>query len=104
MTKIRFLVNDTVTEVEGRIGESVMTAAVGAGIPGIIAECGGTCSCATCHVYVEGEVAEKLDPAHEDEEAMLEAAAAEVRPNSRLSCQIELRPWMDGLTVRVPQP
>jgi 2Fe-2S ferredoxin len=80
-------------------GWSVMEGAVDRGIEGIVAQCGGSCSCATCHVYVvSGHVAE---PAEEELE-MLEMVAAERRPNSRLSCQLEVGPALDGLVVQIP--
>jgi 2Fe-2S ferredoxin len=80
-------------------GWSVMEGAVDRGIEGIVAQCGGSCSCATCHVYVvSGKVAE---PAEEELE-MLEMVAAERRPNSRLSCQLEVGPALDGLVVQIP--
>lgn len=82
-------------------GDSVMEGAVQNGVDGILAECGGACQCATCHVYVE-KGAESLKPIAEDEEAMLETTAAERKPNSRLSCQIRVTPAQNGLTVQVP--
>ncbi|UUX49335.1 2Fe-2S iron-sulfur cluster-binding protein [Nisaea acidiphila] len=89
--------------VEAETGESVMQAAVFNDVEGVEAECGGSCVCATCHVYLD-EAAMKLAPAaEEDELAMLEDAAAEQRESSRLSCQIKLTPEMDGITVTIPE-
>jgi 2Fe-2S ferredoxin len=83
-------------------GTSVMEGAVRNGIDGIVAECGGACMCATCHVYVDPAWLDKLDPISEEQEEMLGVTAAERKPNSRLSCQIEVRPDLDGLVVRMP--
>lgn len=71
-------------------------------IPGIISECGGGCACATCHVYVASEWTEKVGSPNEMEADMLEFAAAEVKRESRLSCQIVVDESMDGLRVYVP--
>ena len=82
---------------------SVMEGAVKNGIEGIVAECGGACMCATCHVYVDEAWLPKLDPIEEEQEEMLGATAAERKPNSRLSCQISMRDNLDGLVVRMPE-
>jgi 2Fe-2S ferredoxin len=82
--------------------ESLMRAAVDAGVPGIIAECGGSCSCGTCHVYVDAAWQEKL-PQPQPQEASMLQAFDRVQANSRLSCQIELDGSLDGLTVQVPE-
>jgi 2Fe-2S ferredoxin len=66
-----------------------------------LAECGGSCSCATCHCYVESH-ADQLTPPSEAEDNMLANVAAERRPNSRLSCQIKATADMDGMVVRLP--
>lgn len=79
-----------------------MQAAVAENVRGIEADCGGLLTCATCHVYVQEPFANKLPPPSDDEIGMLEFTAAERRPNSRLSCQIELVPALDGLTVELP--
>jgi len=73
------------------------------GIDGIVAECGGACMCATCHVYVDPAFLEKLSPIGEEQEEMLGVTAAERKPNSRLSCQIEMKPILEGLIVRMPE-
>lgn len=90
------------TTLEGRAGESLMQAAVAANVDGIAADCGGLLTCATCHVYVVEAFAGLLPPPQADELGMLEFAAAERRPTSRLSCQIELTPALDGLAVELP--
>jgi 2Fe-2S ferredoxin len=78
---------------------SAMSGAVQSGVAGIVAECGGSCSCATCHVYVDPSCEGLLAPAGELEDELLDAVAAERRPNSRLSCQIKVTPELDGLLV-----
>lgn len=87
---------------EAHDGESAMHVAVSNLVPGIIGECGGELSCATCHVYVDATWIDKLDPMSSDEEGMLEAAAAEPTENSRLSCQIKFSAKLDGLVVHIP--
>lgn len=84
-------------------GTSVMQGAVGNGIDGIVAECGGNCMCATCHVYVEPAQLAGLPPMSEEEDALLDGTAAERRANSRLSCQITVGPSLDGLVVHLPE-
>ena len=83
-------------------GTTAMENAVRNSVPGIEAECGGACACATCHVYVdEAWTAETGEP-EAMEEDMLDFAY-DVRPNSRLSCQIKVRDALDGLVVRIPE-
>lgn len=79
-----------------------MEGAVENGIPGIDADCGGACSCATCHVYVEDSWYDKLKGPSEMEQSMLEVAH-DARPNSRLSCQIKAGAEIDGLVLRIPE-
>lgn len=86
--------------VEVPVGVSVMKAAVNNAVPGIVAECGGSCMCATCHVYVG---AAALPPISADEDEMLDVTAAERRPTSRLSCQLVLTDDLDELVVDVPE-
>ena len=81
---------------------TVMESAVKNMVPGIDADCGGACACATCHVYVEPDWLEATGEREEMEEDMLDFAF-DVRDNSRLSCQIKVSPALDGLTVRVPE-
>jgi len=91
----------TARQVEADDGSTVMENAIRNGIPGIDAECGGACSCATCHVYVDDAWMEAAGDPQPMEEDMLDFAF-DVRPNSRLSCQIRIRPELDGLIVRTP--
>jgi 2Fe-2S ferredoxin len=87
---------------QGRIGQSLMEAAVAAGVSGIAADCGGMLTCATCHVMVSEPFAALLPPADGEERAMLAFTATPATPASRLSCQIILKPGLDGLTVELP--
>jgi ferredoxin, 2Fe-2S len=87
--------------VEAQQGSTVMETALREGVPGIEAECGGACACATCHVYVAPEWTEIVGKPEQMEEDMLDFAF-EVRPNSRLSCQIKVTPTLDGLVVTTP--
>ncbi len=84
-------------------GSSVMRAAVDAGIEGIEAQCGGNMICATCHCYVQDPWLQRLPPPSADEQLMLQNVVAELRENSRLSCQLTVRPDLDGLTVQFPE-
>jgi len=103
MTKITFVEADgTRHQVEAENGSTVMEAAIGAGVPGIVAECGGACTCATCHVYVDEDWSEKAGAPSDMEEDMLDFAF-EVSPNSRLSCQITVKDELDGMVVLVPR-
>ena len=88
-----------VHEVEGTVGWTMMEALRDAGLP-ILAECGGACACATCHVYVNAEWLEKLKPKSPEETDMLDMALA-VEENSRLSCQITLKAEFDGIKVTI---
>ena len=83
-------------------GATVMEVAMKNSIPGIEAECGGACACATCHVYVADAWKDRLPKAQSMEEDMLDFAF-DVRPNSRLACQIKLSPELDGLVVETPE-
>jgi ferredoxin, 2Fe-2S len=87
--------------VEAEIGSTVMETAIKNGIPGIVAECGGACACATCHVYVDEAFMSLVGDPQPMEEDMLDFAY-DVRPNSRLSCQIRVRDDIDGLVVTTP--
>jgi 2Fe-2S ferredoxin len=82
-------------------GESVMETARGANVAGIIGECGGSCMCATCHVFLSEADFAKLPPIKNLEAETLEFVAADPRPTSRLGCQINLTPEMDGLVFHV---
>jgi 2Fe-2S ferredoxin len=102
MTKITF--NDATgasRTVEAQDGSTVMETAIRNAVPGIEAECGGACACATCHVYIDDAWTEIVGPPSQMEEDMLDFAF-EVRPTSRLSCQIKVAPNLDGLMVTTP--
>lgn len=101
--KIRFLRPDGETQtIETEAGVSLMEAALRNRVDGIPADCGGACSCATCHVYVEEGWSSKLSAMSSEEQAMLECVD-EPRPTSRLSCQIILDETLDGLEVTIPE-
>jgi 2Fe-2S ferredoxin len=85
------------------VATSLMRAAVAAGIDGIKADCGGVMTCATCHVYVDPQWLDCLPPPSSDEDAMLEMTAAPRRSNSRLSCQLQLSPALDGFVATLPE-
>jgi ferredoxin, 2Fe-2S len=87
--------------VEAQIGATVMETAIRNGVPGIEAECGGACACATCHVYVDEAWRAATGERSQMEEDMLDFAF-EVRPNSRLSCQIKVTDALEGLVVTTP--
>jgi len=89
--------------VTGRPGDSLMEAARRAGIAEILAECGGNCMCATCHVFAAEENLAALPPISADEDALLDGTAADRQPNSRLSCQIKLTDAMEGFVFRLPE-
>ena len=102
MAKITYIEHDgTEHVIDVKPGLSVMEGAVKNNIPGIDADCGGACACATCHVYVDPEWLAVLPRRSEMEDAMLDFAQV-VAPNSRLSCQLRVTSDMDGLVVRVP--
>src|SRR5689334_11739401 len=102
MTQITYIESATGTPrtVEGEVGSTVMETAIRNNVPGIEAECGGACACATCHVYVDDAWREKTGDPSPMEEDMLDFAF-DVRPNSRLSCQIKVTEDLDGLVVTV---
>ena len=103
MAKITYVEhNGTSHTIEVRNGLSVMEGAVKNNIPGIDADCGGACACATCHVYVDEAWRDKTGSQSAMEESMLDFAE-NVEPNSRLSCQIKVSDDLDGLVVRMPQ-
>jgi 2Fe-2S ferredoxin len=102
MVKITFIQpDDSQQVVESEPGMTVMEAAKYHSVPGVEAECGGACACATCHVYVDEAWREKTGKPSQMEEDMLDFAF-DVRDQSRLSCQIKITPELDGLVVRVP--
>jgi len=90
-------------EIDVPAGMTVMAAALKNGIDGIVAECGGVCMCSTCHVFVDQQFFDRLPSAQDTEEAVLEIAAVERQPTSRLSCQIKVTDDLDGLIVRIPE-
>ena len=91
------------TDLEIESGENVMHGALFNGVDGIVGECGGALACATCHCYIDEAWTDRVGPpASEDEREMLENAAAEVKPNSRLTCQIIVAEPLDGLVVHMP--
>jgi ferredoxin, 2Fe-2S len=104
MPTINYILKDGATRsVEAKAGSSVMENAIRGNVRGIDAECGGCCSCATCHVYVDEAFFDRLPAADDMESELLEGVAAERLPTSRLSCQLTMTAELDGLTVRVPE-
>ena len=103
MPKITYIAFDgTETTVDAKEGMSVMQTAVNNGVDGIVAECGGACSCATCHVYVDEGWFDKLPEAQAMEKEMLDFVMSP-EPTSRLSCQIKVTGELDGLVVNTPE-
>src|SRR5690606_15151582 len=103
MTKLTYIAFDgTRFDVEAENGSTVMENAIRNAVPGIEAECGGACACATCHVYVDEAWTDKVGEPEAMEEDMLDFAY-DVRPTSRLSCQIKVRDELDGLVVQIPE-
>jgi 2Fe-2S ferredoxin len=92
----------TARTIDAAVGATVMETAIKNGVPGIDAECGGACACATCHVYVDEAWRAKTGDAAPMEQDMLDFAY-DVRPNSRLSCQIKVTDELDGLVVTTPE-
>lgn len=104
MTKVVFISHDgSETEVEAIDGDNVMRTALAHDIDGIVAECGGSMMCATCHCYVDEAWAERVGPRADGEDDMLDSASSEVKPTSRLSCQIRIAPELDGLVIHLPE-
>ena len=103
MPTIRFVLRDgTIQDLDAEPGMSVMEVATNAGLRGIVADCGGECQCATCHVYVDEPYRAAFPPPSEMEQEMLEGVAAPLDPGSRLSCQLIVSQRYDGLIVRIP--
>ena len=103
MAKINFVDHNGETRtIDVENGATVMEAAIRNAIPGIEAECGGACACATCHVYVDEAWRSKVGDPSAMEESMLDFAE-NVEPNSRLSCQIRVTDELEGLIVRLPE-
>ena len=102
MPKVTYIEHDGATHtVEAEIGATVMETAQRNNVASIVAECGGSCTCATCLVHVDEQWFEKVGPPSAEEEDMLDFAF-EVKPTSRLSCQIKVTQELDGLIVRTP--
>ena len=103
MTKITFIDHqENETEIDAKDGLSLMENARDNDIEGIVAECGGSCACATCHVYIEGDFFEKTGKKSETEEDLLDFNDY-LKDNSRLSCQIEVSPALAGMRVHIPE-
>jgi len=103
MVKITFIEADgKETTIDAEEGSSLMQSAVANGIKGIVAECGGSMMCATCHVYVDGADFEKLPEKDESEDEMLDSTACERKETSRLSCQIKIGTELEGIRVHLP--
>ena len=103
MAKITYITHDDKRfEVDAPNGATVMETAIKNSVPGIEAECGGACACATCHVYVDDAWQETVGGPEAMEEDMLDFAW-EVKPTSRLSCQVKISDALDGLVVRIPE-
>jgi 2Fe-2S ferredoxin len=103
MAKITYVEHDgTEHTVEVKTGMSVMEGAIKNNVPGIDADCGGACACATCHVFVDQAWITKIEPMQEMEKTMLDFAEG-VESNSRLSCQIKVSDALDGMAVRMPK-
>ena len=104
MISVKFIEHDgTEHEVEGKDQQSLMKAAVTNNVPGILADCGGSCACATCHVVVSEEWWDKLPALESEEDMMLDIGVEERTERSRLSCQIKLSEELQGLTVHTPE-
>ena len=103
MTNIIFIEHDgTEHSVKAVVGRTVMQAAVDNSVPGILADCGGSCSCGTCHGFVDDAWRDKIPAPQSDEQSMLEGLL-ETQANSRLTCQIVVTPELDHMTVRLPK-
>ena len=104
MSKVTYISSKGASQtVDVLDGDSIMEGAVQNNIDGIVGACGGCLQCATCHVYVDEGFLGKLDAIEGEEEVMLQSTAADRKPNSRLSCQIRLRPEFDGIVVTMPE-
>ena len=93
--------NGTEHRVQAEVGVNLMQVATDNMVPGILGDCGGACSCATCHGYVDPAWLDKIEPRSEPEEMMLDGAL-HTESNSRLMCQITMKPELDGIVVRLP--
>lgn len=103
MPKVVYVGSDGHTRaVDAAVGDTVMSAALLNGVPGIVGECGGNNSCATCHVWVRQEYADLVGGPGDLEDDLLDLGVSDRRDSSRLGCQIELTEDLDGLTLDVP--
>ncbi len=105
MPKVTYVAHDgTRTDVDVPEGDNVMQGALFNGVEGIVGECGGALACATCHCYIDDAWWDRIGgPASQEETDMLGQAAAEVKPHSRLGCQINATPEIEGLVVHMPE-
>ncbi|VVN68177.1 Ferredoxin-6 [Pseudomonas fluorescens] len=94
--------NGNTHQVQAEVGTTLMQAAQFNLVPGILGDCGGSCSCATCHCYIDAPWAEKV-PQPSSDELLLIDGALDVQPQSRLACQVSVTLALDGLVVRLPQ-
>lgn len=105
MTKITFIeFNGTEHKIDAEDGAVLMRVCQANAIPTIRGECGGICDCGSCHVYVEAPWEQKLDPPIELEEMMIGSLTFTKKDNSRLSCRIIVKPELDGMVLRLPNP
>lgn len=104
MALVTYVEHDgTERKVDVPAGDSVMQGAVNNSVEGIVAECGGGLACATCHCYIDDDWIGRVGEAEGAEKEMLEAASAEIKATSRLSCQVTVTDDLDGLVVRLPE-
>ncbi len=105
MPKITYIEHDgTEHPIDVAVGKSVMQGAVDNNVPGIDADCGGECACATCHVYVDAAWLDRIgSPVQGSQEASMLSFAAVTQPDSRLSCQLLVTDALDGLVLRMPE-
>lgn len=102
MSKVTFIEHDGTTHlVEAENDQNLMQCAQNHGVPGILGDCGGCCSCGTCHGYIDPPWQARVGEASEDERLMLDGAD-HVQPGSRLTCQVKMTDALDGLVVRLP--
>ena len=103
MSKIKYIEFSGIEHsVDAVVGESLMEIALSNDVPGIEADCGGSCACGTCHIYIENNWLNKLEEKSDMENSMLEFTD-NVKENSRLSCKIEFKDDLDGLEVKLPE-
>lgn len=104
MPTVRFIEHSGAEHVvEAAIDASLMHAAIDNLVPGVVADCGGACNCATCHGYVDEAWIDRVPPPSADERDMIDAGCLHVQANSRLTCQIVMTSELDGITIRLPE-